>query len=317
MGRDAARLGGSSRLPARDPLRFSPIFVLTTARSYSSVVTTMIGQHPQLAGLPELKLFCCETIGELETSLPRFWRERGLAHRCPGLARAIAEHELGGQNGERLAAALSWLRERAHWSGGDVLDVLLERLSPRTAIEKSPDNLLTDAALARMAAAYPRARYLHLTRHPVTTQRSIEEHRRRTVGYSQEGEPMRSIASWYAIHRRILLFARELPPERYLRVRGEDVLNDSRTQLYRIAAWLGVRTDAEAIEAMLHPEASPFAHPGPAESGVAGGNDPLFLRDPVPRKAEIACALDPPPGWAADPPVWGMVVALANLLGYV
>ena len=95
------------------------------------------------------------------------------------------------------------------------------------------------------------------------------------------------------------------------------MLNDSRTQLYRIAAWLGVRTDAEAIEAMLHPEASPFAHPGPAESGVAGGNDPLFLRDPVPRKAEIACALDPPPGWAADPPVWGMVVALANLLGYV
>ena len=72
----------------------------------------MIGQHPDLAGLPELKLFCCETIRELEASLPRYWMERGVTHRSPGLVRALAEVEFGGQTSDSLSAARAWLRER-------------------------------------------------------------------------------------------------------------------------------------------------------------------------------------------------------------
>jgi hypothetical protein len=302
--------------PARDLRRFSPIFVLSTARSYSSVITTMIGQHPELAGLPELKLFCCETVGELEASLPPFWMKRGLAHRSPGLVRAVAEFAFGAQTPGSLLAAREWLRARLHWSGSNVLDFLLENLSPRIAVEKSPDNLLTDTAVSRMMSAYPRARYLHLTRHPTTTQRSIEEHRRRSAGYPLDGEPMRSIAAWYDIHRRILHFTDGLPAERYLRVRAEDVLNDPLRQLECITAWLRIRCDRSAIEAMLHPEASPFACPGPADSGVTGGNDPRFLRDPAPRRVDASCTLEPPPGWTADRSVWQTVADLANRFGY-
>ena len=108
--------------PARDAKRFAPIFVLATARSYSSVITTMIGQHPDLAGFPELKLFCCETMGELEDSLPRYWLERGVTHRSPGLVRAVAEFEFGGQTleslvpGPRLAAGPAGLAGGATFS---------------------------------------------------------------------------------------------------------------------------------------------------------------------------------------------------------
>ena len=300
----------------RDGSRFAPVFVLATARSYSSVVATMIGQHPDLAGLPELKLFCCDTIRELEASLPRYWLSRGVTHRSPGLVRTVAELEFGGQTLESLSAARAWLRDRLDWPGANVLDVLLERLSPRSAVEKSPDNV-QDAGLRRMEAAYPRARYLHLTRHPLTTQRSIQDHRNRTVPlHPPDGEPMSGIASWYEIHRRILHFAAGLPANRYLRVRAEDVLNDSQSQLCAIAAWLGVRTDEDAIEAMKHPEASPFARPGPAASGVAGGNDPAFLHDPIPHAVEVPHSLEPPQGWVADPCVWKMVADLATGLGY-
>ena len=276
----------------------------------------MIGQHPDLVGLPELKLFCCQTIRKLEASLPRYWMERGVTHRSPGLVRALAEFEFGGQTSESLSAARAWLRARLDWLGADVLDVLLMRLNPRIAVEKSPDNLLTDAAMTRMATAYPRARYLHLTRHPVTTQRSMQEHRNRTVSHPQDDEPMFGIGSWYEIHRRILHFAASLPADRYLRVRAEDVLNDTKSQLHAIIAWLGIRADGDAIEAMQHAEASPFARPGPAASGVAGGNDPSFLHDPIPHRVEIPCKLEPPPGWVADPSIWKMVVDLANRLGY-
>jgi len=277
----------------------------------------MIGQHPDLAGLPELKLFAYPTIGELQASLPRYWIERGVTHRSPGLLRALAEFEFGGQTLESLSAAREWINERLLWSGAAVFDFLLERVSPRIAVEKSPENVNTDDTLERVSSAYARARYLHLTRHPVTTQRSMQEHLSRTVpAHPQDGEPMAGIAAWYETHRRILHFAADLPADRYTRVRAEDVLNDSLPQLRAIAAWLRVRTDDSAIEAMKHPEASPFAKPGPLDSGAVGGGDPSFLRDPIPHRVHVPGTLDPPTGWAAGASVWKMVVALANRLGY-
>src|SRR5262249_39508371 len=188
----------------RDPDRYSPIFVLASARSYSSVVTTMIGQHPELTGLPELKLFCYATIGELDASLPRYWIERGIKHRSPGLVRAVAQFEFGGQTSDSIASAQAWLKDRSQWPGADVFDVLMERMSPGVAVEKSPENVETDTALRRLASAYPRARYLHLTRHPVTTQRSVQEHWNRTIpDHSMQCQPMSVMASWVEAQWRI------------------------------------------------------------------------------------------------------------------
>lgn len=277
----------------------------------------MIGQHPDLAGLPELKLFAYPTIGEMEASLPRFWIERGVTHRSPGLIRALAECMFGNQQLEALALARSWLRERSLWAGADVLDALMERLRPSGCVEKSPENVETDAALARLAAAYPRARYLHLTRHPMTTQHSIQEHLNRILpGHGQHGQPVSGVAAWFETHRRILRFAANLSSHRYMRVRAEDVLNDTPKRLAAIAAWLELRTDADAIEAMTHPEASPFAGFGPAGSGVIGGNDPAFLGDPIARRVPRPGPVEQPTGWSEEPSSWRMVVDLADHLGY-
>lgn len=277
----------------------------------------MLGQHPDLMGLPELKLFCYPTIGEMEASLPGFWIERGVTHRSPGLIRALAQCVFGNQQLASLALARSWLRERSSWSGADVFDDLMERLQPRGCVEKSPENVETDAALARLAAAYPRARYLHLTRHPVTTQRSIQQHFNRILpGYGQKGQPMSGVVAWFETHRRILRFAAGLPSERYMRIRAEDVLNDMRQRLEAIAAWLGLRSDAHAIEAMTHPEASPFAGFGPPGSGVVGGNDPAFLRDPMPHRVPVPGTVEEPADWSEELSSWQLVVDLANHLGY-
>jgi sulfotransferase family protein len=301
----------------REQARFAPLFVLAPARSYSSVVATMIGQHPQLVGLPELKLFGHGTIADLEHSLPAYWRERGFTHRSPGLVRALAEFEFGGQTPRCIDAARKWLRARGHWSGADVLDVLLARVAPREAVEKSPETVTSATALKRLKAAYPNARYLHLTRHPLTTQASASRHLRETVPeHPQAGEPMAGIAAWVQVHKRILRFTAVLPKQRALRVRAEDVLNDPDHQLREIARWLGIRDDDEAIEAMRHPERSPFARFGPRGSGVIGGHDHGFLRDPVVRGAELPASLAPPEGWIGEPRLWRRAEALARRLGY-
>jgi hypothetical protein len=303
--------------PRRNPRRFAPLFVLAPARSYTSVVATMIGQHPELSGLPELKLFAYRTIGELEASLPDYWIARGFTHRSPGLVRALAQHEFGDQTIASLDAARAWLRDRGGWSGADVLDVLLARIAPRGAVEKSPENVASVAALRRLARAYPRARYLHLTRHPVTSQASLAQHLLRTMPeHARLGEPMAGIAAWCKVHTRIMRFAASLPGDRIMRVRAEDLLNDAPAQLRAIAGWLGLRTDPGAIAAMLRPQASPFARFAPAESGAIGGHDHDFLRDPVPRRVECPATIEPPPGWHGASRLWRRAAALARELGY-
>jgi hypothetical protein len=309
--------GRDKPAPPRDPRAFAPVFVLAPPRSYTSVIATMIGQHPDLAGLPELKLFAYRTVGELEASLPAYWIERGFTHRSPGLVRALAQVEFGDQTPASLGAARAWLRARPHWSGADVLDVLLRRLAPRVAVEKSPENVATAAALRRLASAYPHARYLHLTRHPVATQASLARHLLRTVPeHPRLGEPMAGIAAWHGVHARIVRFVATLPAGRFMRVRAEDVLNDPAPQLKAIADWLGLRADDAAIEAMRHPEASPFARFAPSESGVIGGHDHGFLGDPVPRRAEVPATVAPPPGWHGAARLWRRAAALARRLGY-
>jgi hypothetical protein len=305
------------RVMVRNAARFAPIFVLAPARSYSSVITMMLAQHPSLVGLPELKLFAYPTVVELEASLPEFWIERGITHRSPGLVRAVAELVFGDQAHASLEEARHWLSERATWSGAEVLDVLMERMHPRLCVEKSPESVETDAALERLAAAYPRARYLHLTRHPMTTESSIATHREHLVaGWGAAGRPMAGIAAWFVTHWRILQFAKGVPAQQYLRLRAEDVLNDSVSHLATIAAWLGLHTDAAAIESMQHPERSPFACPVPADSGLLGGNDPAFLRDPRPRRVPVPSGMQKPDGWSAPESSWQLVVELAAELGY-
>jgi hypothetical protein len=277
----------------------------------------MVGQHPRCVSFPELKLFAYDTIGQLEASLPAYWSDRGITHRSPGLVRAIAQYEFGDQSSAATLAAREWLRDRSDWSGAQVFDILLAHLNARLAVEKSPENVEDDAALRRLAAAYPRARFLHLTRHPVTTQQSLEKHLNRTIpGFVLPGQPAFGIAAWVSAQCRILAFAATLPESRYLRVRAEDVLNDPHSQLASIAAWLELETDPAAIEAMLHPERSPFAGPGPADSGVIGGNDPAFLSDPVPRRVAVPPGVDIPEGWMENSSLWAMTLDIAARLGY-
>ena len=64
-----------------------------------------------------------------------------------------------------------------------------------------------------------------------------------------------------------------------MRVRGEDLLSEPDTYLRKIAEWLGLRTDEEALEAMKHPEQSPYACIGPANAPF--GNNRGFLQAPA------------------------------------
>jgi len=91
---------------------------------------------------------------------------------------------------------------------------------------------------------------------------------------------------WFRAHQNVVDFARTLPDGQCMRIKGEELLSYPEIYLPQIAEWLDIRTDDEAIEAMMHPEQSPYACFGPENAKY--GNDPNFLENAVLRRGMVS-----------------------------
>jgi hypothetical protein len=199
-------------------------------------------------------------------------------------------------------------------------------VAPRLIVEKSPKTVRLMENLLRVRRAFPNARYLHLLRHPRTQGDSLwrlggmvtaENLDAFDYGTNPPMPDMQKI--WYTFHCNIIAFLDALPEEQWLRVRGEDFLAAPDTYLAEVAAWLGLSTENAAMEAMKHPERSPYASFGPANALL--GNDPSFLRDPALRppasEQKRPPSLDGPLSWRDDSGEFSMEVReLAEEFGY-
>src|ERR1043165_3274523 len=89
------------------------LIILGPPRSFTTIVSAMLGQHPQMYGLPEIHLFGAETVGE-------WWNPFGHAtfNMDHGLVRVIAELYYGEQTETTVQRSVGWLRRRAHFTTG-------------------------------------------------------------------------------------------------------------------------------------------------------------------------------------------------------
>jgi Sulfotransferase family len=280
-----------------------PIFILSPPRSYTSVACAMLGQHPDLCGLPEVNLWVTDRMDEWL----RLCLHSGsfLSH---GLLRAVAHLAFGEQTDDSIGRARWWIEFRRASTTADVFRELAGAAAPRALVDKSPATVLHPRFLRHAACAFPSARYLHLVRHPRSTCASIVGAPEILAAVSvfskvadlgacssiQDPEPL-----WLESHRNIAAFLETVPAARQRRLRGEDLLADPDRHLADLAAWLGVPASPESLDAMAHPERSPFAGFGPI--GARFGNDPKFLQQPARRAgAGAPRSLDGPVGWRTD-----------------
>jgi hypothetical protein len=297
----------------------APLFIIAPGRSYTSLIGGMIGQHPQMYGLPELNLSHVDTLGEMLGTL-RGPLEFGLA----GLLRLLAQLHEGEQSEEAVVRARQWITRRSHWTTAQTFAYIQEQVGPRILVEKSPLNTMKMEHLRRLHRIFPQASFLHLTRHPRTAGKSALELRRSLREGDIEGHPGQRTRAldpetgWMRAHQHILELARDLPLGQYVRVKAEMVLRDPRNYLGQLCEWLGVSLDDAAIEAMLHPEASPFACLGPPSARF--GNDPNFLKNPVIDFDRLARIKEPPlegeVDWRPGETFTKPVLKLARQFGY-
>jgi hypothetical protein len=287
-----------------------PLFVLASPRSFSSVAAGMLGQHPQMYGVPELQLLGVETMAE-------WWQlcAKATFPMTHGLLRAVAELYFGEQTDETILRARTWLRRRSHFTTGGIIKALSRRVQPLILVEKSPSICYRKNSLQRALRVFPRARFIHLVRHPWGHSRSVLKAVHdteqdgpvpywimRLAAFPERPEQKKLSASvhpqrsWQVLNRNIVSFLEQMPATQWIRVRGEDLLAKPEQELPRLAHWLGIRADSAAIEEMKHPERSAFACLGPSNARL--GNDIHFLTGPTLRadRADVR-GLDEPFTW--------------------
>jgi len=301
-----------------------PIFILAPPRSFTSLISTMLGQHSEAYGVPELNLFVADTLKDVMDFFhstkpsPKPCLSRRSPIRLSGLLRTVAQLYSGEQTIESVGMAYRWLFNRLYHGTGDVYWELCSQVAPLRIVDKSPRYTNYSEYLHRIGNTFPNAHYLHLIRHPRPQGESLMKlimnspHQNIAINLSRI-DPQHL---WYRAQRNILEFLSTVPAARQMRLRGEDLLNDPRSHFAQICQWLNLTWDESILEAMLRPQDSPYACRGPY--GAPTGNDPNFMRSPAYRYRPVAYShLDGPLPWRQDnkgflPPV----IKLAQEFGY-
>lgn len=296
----------------------APIFLLAPPRSFTSVICSVIGQHPELFGTPELNLFRARTMSHFI----------GLTRLHMGLHRVVAQLYAGEQTIETVIMARNWMLARRDRTIAEVHRELCAKIAPRALVQKSPRYQRRLRYMEAILEAFPEARFIHLLRHPRGMCHSyleMNDTSAQLLACADLGAIDRSgpqpLADpqilWHDYNLRIVRFQEHVHPSRWLRIKGEDFLADIDNQLKHICGWLGISDAPGAIAAMKQPEASPFACFGPVNAMI--GNDPKFLSDPSlrPYKRHEQSLSGPLP-WRPDKATFHpRVIEMANSFGYV
>jgi hypothetical protein len=310
-----------------------PVLLLSPPLSPSSFVCAMLGQHQEMYSVPETHLFLADTLSD-------WWgvcvnSSFDMAH---GLLRVVAQLYFGEQTEATVQLAGAWLRRRLPFTTGYIIELLAEKVRPRMIVEKSPSVAFHVGSMERARRMFPQARFIHLVQHPQaycrTVLAAVEDamaHQGRIPQWlrqlacfsaanadelSQEQFDFDPQQAWCVLNNNICEFFETMSEDQKLRVRIEDVVTSQDSTLRAITEWLGLRADNDAIEAMRHPERSPYACFGPV--GARYGDNPLFLRSPIlPAPPTDPDSLEAPLSWRQDGEGLSPEVrALARQFGY-
>ena len=259
-----------------------PLFVLASPFSFRSVVSALIGGHPDAYAVPELNLLAAPTVEE--------YVGRFMGIPMHGLLRTIAQLYAGEQTMESTQLARRWLLSRMSRSTLQIYEEIRSKVAPLVLIDRSTsytDPQLRGESLRRTEDAFPEARYLHLLRHPrsqgeawftstaaVTMLMAVDSR-----DYEVDPPVVDPQVDWRRRNTSILRFLSSIPAERHMRIRGEALLADPKDHLRRICRWLGLRWSDNIAARMLRTERSSYSRMGPY--GAEWGNNFDFQRSPA------------------------------------
>ncbi|MBT9587352.1 sulfotransferase [bacterium] len=148
---------------AAEGLNPPALFVLSAARTGSTLLRIMLAGHPQLFSPPELELLLFPTMQQRKHGLLGGWSD------FLGLERALMELS----NLDEFAARAQVSQMVAtNLSTQQVYRTLQHYCAPRLLVDKSPSYPISRTALARLGQWFESVKVIHLVRHPLACVRS-------------------------------------------------------------------------------------------------------------------------------------------------
>lgn len=250
-----------------------PIFVLAPPGLPGQTLAAALGFGPTAYGLPELNLEQMDSIEVLKREM--------IGIRAPqlhGLMRAIAELYSGEQSAATIEMAGRWLLRRSHLATATAAQEIAAHIAPRRMIAPVTASLFEKANLKRLRLAFPEAVYLHLHMHPHTYGRFMTQDASGQIAVQLSGsidettEPVIPDPQklWLMAETAMDAFLQDIPEAQAISVQVEALFADPESVLRDLASTLDMPTDKAAMAAMLTPERSVFAGPGPMGAHMAG-----------------------------------------------
>ncbi|MES1245675.1 MAG: non-ribosomal peptide synthase/polyketide synthase, partial [Acidobacteriota bacterium] len=230
-----ARFRSLSAARGRAPKNPRALFLLSPPRSGSTLLRVMLAGHPGLFAPPELELLGFTSLRERrETFSGRnsSWSE--------GTIRALME--IHGCDGDEARRRMEEYEER-DLSVRELYLEMQRAIGGRLLVDKTPSYSLDLAVLKRAEELFEEPLYIHLLRHPGGMIVSFEEARLEQVFFREVPDiPRRELAelTWLTSHQNILELLQDVPRERQVEVRFEDLVSEPGPTLERICrlAWI-------------------------------------------------------------------------------
>lgn len=291
------------RIPMSEPSFPPPVLILTPPGLPGQTLAAALGRNPVGYDVPELNLEQAASTDQLQRDLVGF---RGM--QILGLMRAVAQLYGGEQSGIAVEMARRWLNARAHLPTARVAHEIAAHIAPRRMIAPVTAALFDRLNLKQLLTIFPEAVYVQLTVHPLTYGRLLAGMELGEVMLTITGALDETVEPAEPDPQKLWLMAQtaldevvaRVPADRLVTQDAAQLASDPRAALTALAETLGMPGDASALKAMLDPEASVFAGPGPLGAPIAGNIQSFshLARDFA--AAGPAGSLDGPVPWRTD-----------------
>lgn len=320
-----------------------PVVIIASRESGGSLLSALLGAHPDFYGAPHLNLLAFEEVWQLleYTRMPR-------DSNIHGLLRVLGELLIGEQTIQSIQTANRWISRRSDARMVDIHASLRSMTAPRRLVDYSPLVAQNRATMERAIEAIPDACFIHLTRNPWAHGKAMSRPVRQTavasldywdrnpdatpcmdvfeigeqwVDWSAALPVFDSQFAWYRTQSAARDVLADLPADRAIHLDLNDLLAAPGPFLAELLAWLGADTADAMVKAMLNAGIDRFDRPGPHTAPFGVDFEMLGV--------SVSEALDrgidnpsPPPRESALPwrgdgePMLDKVIALANDLGY-
>ena len=221
------------------------IFVLSPPRSGTTLLRVILGGNSKLFAPPELELLNYHTMGDRKRAHSGWYASWG-----EGAVRAVMEaYEMSTEAAQALIAGF----EQRDASTQAFYAALQARIGGRMLVDKTTGYELDVDVMEHAEREFEAPLYIHLVRHPCGMMRSFEEAKLDQIFFRKQHpfEP-RQLAElcWTVGHQNILTFLADVPAERQLRVRFEDLVAAPDQEIARLCAFAGLELEAD----MLRPQ---------------------------------------------------------------